>query len=197
MVGGVLEIKIHPAELRHVPRRVSTFIQNPELLAKVRTTATTVKRWGEQAIARDEEKKLELALLYIKEDVERLRSLQSDESTAPVVVTAQAQQLTHSLAIAETSLRAVSVDTVLKMQERSQSSIAIIREALQHLQSQRDAQKEEQKSFADTVAALEEKFTSVVALTGSGSQQSSVAGAQDKNTPQPSPSASPAIPLTF
>lgn len=197
IIGGVLEVRVRPSEISHVPARVSAFVRNPELLATVRTTAVRAKRWVEQAITRSETEKLELALLYIKEDIGRLRTLQEEEDTAPATIAAQTKQLTRSLAAAEGSLRSVPVETVLKMQERSQASVTSIREALQQLQKERDARASAQEEFSATVTALQEKLEAFRAVAGSGSQSSSVAGTKDEASPPTATISPSAIPLRF
>lgn len=196
IIGGVLEVRVHPEELSKVPGRVKTFATNPERLGSLKVTFVDLKRSGEQLLTRDETKKLELTLLYVKEDAEQVNESEEPDEDSPAKSLPAAKLLARSLERAETQLKDAPVETLLKMKEKSQESFSAAEEALAKLQERHEKYEKVREQFASTLETLEASFDSIVAIVGTRNKESDVAGTKDEK-PTPSPTPSEKIPLNF
>jgi len=196
IIGGVLEVQVHPEEISKVPGRVKTFATNPERLGSLKVTFVDLKRSGEQMLTRDDKKKLELTLLYVKQDAEQVNESEEPDEDSPAKALPAAQLLAKSLNRAEAQLESADVETLLAMKEKSQESFSEAEEALSKLQERREKYEEVREQFASTVGTLEKSFDNIVAIVGSKNKESAVAGAKDEvSSPSPTPTAT--IPLKF
>src|SRR5688572_18231036 len=93
VIGGVVEFKVHPDRIGQLPATLMGYVQEPSNIAGWGTTFTDLKRRGEQLFVRDEEKRFELSLGYIKTDAEALQEHIKDTGEYGEQALARAQLL--------------------------------------------------------------------------------------------------------
>ena len=198
VIGGVLEVKVHPEQLSQVPGRVMTFVGKPETASMARALVTDLKRRGEQLIIRDEAKRTELALLYVEQDAKRLDELTKEETTGAEVVLPQAELLQKSMLRLQAQLDKAPVDTLVTLRTKSRETLETAQHVLGTLEKQRERYAVLQERFATVTEAIK---ASLAALGKSGGE-AEVAGTRDEaeatTTPKPSAESNiNAIPLNF
>lgn len=95
---GVLEVKIHPDKLGQLPGTALSFLDRQDLGEQIRVGTIRVKRSLElQFLAREDERKAELALMYLETDTQRLSEIIKDKANTPQLLVPQIQLLTGSI----------------------------------------------------------------------------------------------------
>lgn len=192
IVGGVLEVKVHPDRIAQVPSRVIGFATQPSTQARARVLFTDLKRRGEQLIVRDENKRTKLALLYVSQDAAKLREMISSADAA--VLLPQAELLADSVTRAKDQLGSASLETVSSLKEESREAIGAAEEMFLALQKEQARYESVQDKFSAITAKIGESLATL-----KPERDSDVAGTQDK--PEPTPTREEpqfnAIPLNF
>ncbi len=196
IIGGVLEVKVHPEELSKTPGRVLALVTRPETVARARATFTDFKRRAEQAVTKDEQKRLQLSLGYVKSDAERLQQLSAEKYANGQIILPQAELLDKSVQRLKEQMGKAPIETLLAVKNNSRDSLARAEEALKKLQEQRDKYEALKDRLTSVTKSLEASFKELFASSGRPIKEGEVAGLQDM---KPSPSATPTktIPLNF
>lgn len=189
MFGGVLEIKVHPEKISGVPDKISALIKDKGALEKGRVYITHLKRRGEQFIIQDQEKRLELALLYVSTDAARLRELLNKSENSPENFLPRAELLIASLEQVRMRAEETPVEVVASLKQESAKSFQLARQALGQLQELHNEYTNIQEEFARLTESLEKQIGDL-GLEEQSEEKESVAGAKDE------PEASK-IPLKF
>lgn len=191
IIGGVLEVKVHPDRITQVPGQVISFATQPTTQARARVLFTDLKRRGEQLIIKDESKRTKLALLYVSQDAAKLQEMMSSADAAALLP--QAELLANSITRMNKQLDTASLETVASLKDESREALAAAQETLLVLQKEKERYQSVQEKFAAVTAKIGESLGGLKPV-----QSGDVAGAQDE--PSPTPSDEPqfnAIPLHF
>lgn len=181
IIGGVLEVTIHPERLAEVPSRVIGFISEPSTQARARTLLTDLKRRGEQLIIKDEEKRTKLALLYVTQDAAKLQEQVAEGD--PATLLPQAELLAKSLQRAKTQLDSASIETLSSLREESRDAIGTAEATLQTLRQEHARYESIQEKFVSITTAIGENLAAL--RPSNGVIEPDVAGIQDEPTPVP------------
>lgn len=193
IVGGVLEVQVHPERLGQVPGKVISYVTQPSTQARARVLLTDLKRRGEQLLIKDEAKRTRLALLYVTQDAARLQEQLA--SGDPAQLLPQADLLADSIAGATTKLDRASLETISALKDESREAISAAQESLEALQREQEKYQSVQEKFAAVTAAIREHLEAL----RPGSLKPDVAGVKDEPPPTP-PGDEPqinAVPLNF
>lgn len=182
---GVIEIKVHADRLGEVPGRVMQFINQPSTWEKARVLFTRVKRWGEQVLVKDADKKLEVSLVYVKDDAERLNRLVEKYKDTPEAVLPQAELLVDSMKALQKESAAVSLETIMQFQEKSREVFSAATESLEHIKHIESVYEAIRDRLSETSSTLEQQLKDFVLPKN-----------DTIKTPTPSPKPS-VIPLRF
>jgi hypothetical protein len=185
IIGGVLEIKIHPDQLAAAPGRVLGFVTDKGTIEKARTLGVKLKRQTEQAVTKDDTQKFTLALGYMQSDADRLQDL-TDEGGEAETVVPQAQLLSESVERVRSQGEKVSVDTLTSQHDISREAFAKAQASLARLDELRSAHADLQAQFERITTALHNSL-----------QTGAVAGAKDTVTATPTAAPVKAVPLSF
>lgn len=192
IIGGVLEVKVHPERIAQVPGQVISFATQPTTQARARVLFTDLKRRGEQLIIKDESKRTKLTLLYVSQDSAKLQEMMSSADSSALLP--QAELLADSITRMNKQLDAASLETVASLKEESREALASAQETLLALQKEKERYEGIQEKFSAVTAQIGESLGGLKPV-----QPGDVAGVQDKLTPTP-PGDEPqfnAIPLNF
>lgn len=188
-LSGVLEIKVRPEKVSGIPGQLSSIVKDKSILEKGMVYATGLKRRGEQFIIQDQEKRLELALLYVSTDAARLRELLNKSANPPETFLPRAELLIASLEQVRTRAEETPVAVVASLRKESAKSFQSARQALGQLQELHQEYTNIQEEFARLTESLEKQIGDLSPEEQS-EEKESVAGAKDE------PEASK-IPLKF
>lgn len=177
LLGGAVEVKIHPEKLASVPAAIAKSAKEGGLLTATKTKATISKRTVEQYVLDSEKQKFEVALQYVKEDSEKLNKLIEGEGSwdSDKVVT-QATLLEDSLERIDEQSQEVPMDTLAEFKDKSEESLKTAQATLAKLeefQNEYEDAKEKLASITQTLKDQLEKFD----LTP---EDADIAGAQDE-----------------
>lgn len=199
LIGGVIELKIHPDQIRHIPARLFSYVQEPTTVARASTALTDLKRRGEQLIVRDTEKRFELSLGYVKADAEALQKLIAEEGDKGEQALARADLLANSMDRVERQLGDVPVEVLTKFKDTTRESFAQAEASLKSLNEKREAYAALEERFGVITKRLGEQLSSLFAATGKGSEDGDVAGttSEEPAAGEASPEPINAIPLNF
>lgn len=200
VIGGVVEFKVHPDRIGQLPATLMGYVQEPSNLAGWGMTFTNLKRQGEQLFVRDEEKRFELSLGYVKTDAEALQEHIKDTGEHGEQALARAQLLAKSMSRVEEQLNDVPVDVLTKFKDTTRESFTLAESSLKSLKEKREAYAALEQRFGTVTEALEEQLAKLFTVAGGGSkEEGEVAGAKDepKSTPTSTQSEIKAVPLNF
>lgn len=196
ILGDVVEVSVHRERLGGLPARLSAHVSDAGTWEQMRALGIDLKRRGEQALASDERRKMELALLYVKTDAERLAALIEKKGEADAIAP-QAKLLVKSLERARQAGGTVAIDVVADVRDQSREAFGLARASLEHLQTLGEEYASAREQLRAVAAALTEQLQGVeLADQVPGGE---VAGTSRAASPAPSPAPgdSVAIPLNF
>lgn len=189
VIGGVVEIKLHPEQLLQVPARVQHVVTDPTIRETVLVQAVRGKRWAEQWILKDEAKQREVARQNVITDAKRLRDVGEKYGLSqPSAVVPQADLLRASITRVEKLEGATALIEV--------AQAADLKATLEAARTWVTALAKDTATREVVLGQLESLVTNLAAYTRGA--VSSVAGVTDEapSSPAPSPSTS-VIPLSF
>lgn len=192
VMGGVLEVKVHPERFSQVPGAVVAYVSQPSTQAQARVLFTNLKRRGEQLIIKDEEKKTKLALLYVSQDAARLEEILGSADADTLLP--QAELLADSIKRVKDQLDAASLETVGALKDDSREAISAAEKTFQLLQGEHARYQAVQEKFATITSAIGDSLAALRPNSTGG-----VAGTQD-NAPESTNTDEPqinAVPLNF
>ncbi len=189
IVSGVVEVRIHPDRIANVPAALTAATKDQTLVERGRRQLIALKRSGEQLIVRDQAKRLELAILYVKEDAKRLQSLLTAHKDNSRYLLPQAELLLASIEQVRTQAQEAPVKVVADLKEESREAFTLAYQAYADIKELREEYAALQKEFARLTSSLEEQ---IGALT-TQDKEGSVAGTKEESK-QSQPSK---IPLKF
>lgn len=185
VMTGMIEITLHTDRLGQVPGKIQQFVTQPGTWEKARVLFARGKRAIEQMMAKDPQRKLELTLLYVKEDAGRLNDLIEKKPDTPEAIVPQAELLVDSMkALQEKSAKA-SLETITQLQDKSREAFTAATQALEHLKTVHSAYEAIRERLTSTTKTLEEQIKEFV-----------LPKASTIVSPKPTPSPTP-IPLRF
>ena len=199
--SGVIEIKVFPSRIVEAPKRIKETVFDKSFIARSRVLGVNLKRTGEQLLVRDEEKKIDLVLLYVQLDAERLSKL-VDEQADINQLTIEGTLLAKSLERVRDVTKTAPEDTLDAIKDEATKTMTSAQEALALLSKQAEQLKESQEQFSNLIKAIDEQISRLGEAeyfdTGT------VKSATDKadQTPAKTPAASPnsdteEVPLSF
>lgn len=154
---GVIEVKLHPKKITDIPRQATSLIKNKSAFEKARAYLVGLKRRGEQFIIQDKEKRLELALLYVKKDAARLNDLIKNEQAAASLLPA-ADTLINSLDQVRVNAEKAPVDVVASLKKDSQQAFTSAQKALGNLKELHEEYETIHEEFTRLTKALEQQI---------------------------------------
>ncbi|MEX1997862.1 MAG: hypothetical protein WEA04_04285 [Candidatus Andersenbacteria bacterium] len=187
---GVLEVAVHPERLAGAPTALLNLARQPETLARLKLQATEWKREAERFIIRDEEERMKIAVMYVKEDAEALQQLLDSENPPAQELLGRARLLDDSAKQMQQQLEVMPVELLVAMRTPVREARAAVQTVLQELESKRDHYAVIQEQFALITESLQAQGRD---LSEEIAPEADVAGTSDESTP----AASPAIPLNF
>lgn len=155
--SGVLEVKIHPDKIAGLSKNTLKFSKDQSVLEKGRAFFIKLKRRGEQFIIRDKEKRLELALLYVEKDAERLNDLIKEDKDAAYLLPAS-QALIESLNLVRSTAEDAPVDVVASLKTKSQDAFSSAQETLGELKDIHEQYEAIQTEFTRLTESLEKQI---------------------------------------
>lgn len=190
MATGVLEVRVHQDRLSQVPSLLRNAIGNRSLVEQGRSYAVWLKRTGEQLIISDPNKKMDVALLYVRIDAARLDKLLAEHAAEPAVVIPQAKLLLQSLERVRSLTAEATPDSVVGLEQEAKETLASAAAVLSKLQVVKEAYEKLAVQFAGLVERIQQQLTTL--------DTENTPTSTPTITPVPSSSpGTPAIPLTF
>ena len=157
IVGGVLEVKVHPDKIAGLSGNTMKIFKDQSILEKSRAIFIEFKRRGEQFIIRDKEKRLELALLYVEKDAERLNDLIKENKDAAHLLPAS-ETLINSLNLVRSTAEDAPVEVVASLKTKSQDAFSSAQETLGELKDIHEQYDAIQNEFTRLTESLEKQI---------------------------------------
>ncbi len=155
--GGVVEVKVHPDKIAGLSKNTLNIFKDQSVVEKGRAIFIKFKRRGEQFIIRDKEKRLELALLYVEKDAERLNDLIKEDKDASYFLPAS-QALIESLNLVRSTAEDAPVDVVASLKTKSQDAFSSAQETLGELKDIHGQYEAIQNEFTRLTESLEKQI---------------------------------------
>lgn len=175
---GVIEIRFHkPTDVGSVSGAANTIIKEKTTLEKGRAYLISLKRRGELLFIRDKEKRLVLALLYVKNDASRLQELMA-AGTSPESLLPQAELLVSSLNRVRTAAEKAPVEVVASMKQESAAAFAAAQRALSNLREENEEYETIRDEFNRLTVSLEEQI-GALGLPGEAESKNDSTPAED------------------
>lgn len=134
LYGGVLEVKVHPGRLGELPARLAALTKNKAAIEQGRAVITQLKRRGERLLIQDKEKQLELAVLNVQHDAERLQELAASTPGDPAKLLPQAKLLMSSIDAVRVQAQDAPAKAISALKQPSIKAFQSAHEALGSLQ---------------------------------------------------------------
>jgi hypothetical protein len=173
---GIVDIQINKEKIAEVSNNVLEFSKNKTAMEQVRDWGVNTKRNTEQWVIKDEAKKIELALLYVQKDTERLNDFVDDVSQSPDVSLPQAKLLLQSINRVKDLSEELSIETITSTKPSSKEALLVASESLNRILRMNDQYEGLQKKFIAIIQATEKQIGNLGIIT----KTPEVAGAQDK-----------------
>ena len=157
IVSGVLEVKIHPDKISGISKNTLGLFKDQSMIEKSRAFFVKIKRRGEQFIIQDEEKRLELALLYVEKDSERLNRLIKENKDAANLLPSS-QSLITSLNLVRSTAEDAPVEVVASLKDKSQKAFSSAQETLGELKDTHEQYESIQEEFTRLTESLEKQI---------------------------------------
>lgn len=157
IVSGVLEVKIHPDKIAGISKNTLGLFKDQSMIEKSRAFFVKIKRRGEQFIIRDKEKRLELALLYVEKDAERLNTLIKEDKEASYLLPSS-QSLIASLNLVRSTAEEAPVEVVASLKDKSQKAFSSAQETLGELKDIHEQYEAIQEEFTRLTESLEKQI---------------------------------------
>lgn len=188
VVGDVVQVSFDLGKITELPGRLRDVATHPTRSAPARAQLLHLRRSGEQLAIRDEGRKLELAVVYVKTDSERLHQLLKDEATNPSVILTQLELVNKSLIRLEKQLTGASEEARRKVAGALTETLPLVGSVIEKLRvaEERLASQSRIRSLTEGVETKLEAVTEKKEIT--------------KEVSSPTPTAAPAstkIPLSF
>lgn len=164
---GAIEVKLNNDKLASAPLAAKQMATDKTLYQQAGIFATKYKREFEQYLVKDDDKKLELALEYVKTDSESLSKLINNKADAKLLAQ-EAELLSASLEKSKGLMDKVSIDTVANIRDVARGSFTQARSALTAVQDRLAQNKESNGKLEQTVAALEKQVGEIKGFGDAG-----------------------------
>jgi len=158
VVGGVLEITVHPEAAASLPQQITGLVGGASGAESTRAWLTGVKRKGEQWIIQDDSQKLSIATGYIASDADRLLGLMQDKPADASTVLPQAELLLKSIEQARDVIETAEVGAIAEAREDAHSALVAASQALDRLKELEAEQEALHERFNRTTSALTERI---------------------------------------
>jgi len=176
--SGVLEVKIHTDKIAGLSDNTLSIFKDQSVLEKGRALFVKLKRRGEQFIIRDKEKRLELALLYVGKDAERLNDLIKENKDAAYLLPLS-ESLIDSLNLVRATAEDAPVDVVASLKTKSQDAFSSAQKTLGELKDMHEQYEEIQTEFTRLTESLEKQIGDLGITEDENSRE-------EENTEEPS-----------
>jgi hypothetical protein len=167
-LNGVVEISFHPDRLSNISTNLATLTKGGLAPERGKILLTRTNRSIQHLFIHDREKRLELAVLNVNEDAERLSETLEKGVTDAGVLVPQAELLLGSIKYVRTAAEEAPVDTVAELKEESAVAFGKAQQALSQLQALR----EEYAAIGEEFDALTQALEDQVGTLGLESQES-------------------------
>jgi hypothetical protein len=97
VLTGAIEVKVNMNRLMALPREGARLVEDGSFLEQGRVYGTKIKRSLEQSFVKDDHRRAEMALLYVKSDIARVNELLEKYPDQPSKVLPQLGLLTESV----------------------------------------------------------------------------------------------------
>lgn len=154
IMTDVVEVSFHADKYKNIPALAGSLIKDKATIERGRAAVVGAKRRVELFMTQDKEKRLALALLYVKADAKRLKELTQGDLNVAVILP-PARLLVASIDRVRSISEEAPADVVAKMKRNSEESFSLAREALSGLQSQHEQFEELYKDFSRLSATLD------------------------------------------
>jgi len=195
LLTGIVELKVNKEKFFILPDITSSVLREKSAYEQGRSYAVSLKRRAEQLVVQNKEKRLVLALLYVKSDAARLEELieKNADSQQAAILLPQAELLISSIDRVRRTAEKAPVAVIADLKQDSEESFANAQEALRHLQEVHDDYEEIGEEFTRLTESLEDKIgTFDLNRTEEEVAGEKNVGEQDESEPEKS-----AIPLKF
>ncbi len=199
IIGGVVEVKVHPDQLSNVPGQVVKIATDKILQQSIKAKLIALKRDSEQWLIKDEDKRIELAIAYIKIDTENLNRLIAENEDNAKIVVPQAELLLSSIERTAKLASSASVDKLPHVSQAAKTTVTLAYETLAELNVVKDESKMLNKRLVQVTQLLEEYIGNIIPKSNNSSNKTEVAGSKDPETIQsnPQPAVDEKVPLSF
>ena len=201
VLGGVIEIRVHPEAIVSLPQRIGELAGNAGAGESARAWVTEVKRSTEQWIVKDDHQKLTIAAGYITSDANRLLGLIAEEPGDPATILPQAELLLDSIERARDIISAADIDAIAEAREDAHAALSSAAGALNKLKELEAEQEalherfqETTQALADRIGTIESESTEEESDTTSDADDSDVSESEE---PTQSEADAAGIPLEF
>lgn len=161
VIGGVLEIKVHPENLSRVPGAIMQYFKDYQIMEQGRVLFIRTKRFVESYIIRDPEQQRKVALAYAKADAERLKQLIEQGKTSPQDLEPQIKLLANSLEKVKTVADNLSGEKLIEFQKEAGDTLKNVQENLAALKKLQAAYEQSRDRFASLAKSLEDGLARV------------------------------------
>ena len=173
LIGGVLEVRIHPDRLAQVPARVTAIVTDKATQESMKVRFTNIKRSAEQWIIKDDAKKMELAIAYINTDATKTSQLISEQQGNPATVVPQAELLVASIERAAELAGSIPADQLAEASSDTKNAFQNAQAALTELQQTQAEYEALQQRFATVTDELQQHIGQL------STEEGEVAGTSD------------------
>lgn len=185
VLGGVIEIRFHPAKIKDLPGAVLAAARDGSLYERSRVQVTALKRQVESWLIKDDQQKLTVALSNVERDSQRLQAL-SEKGAKDSALAAQSSLLEESLNNVTEISQTVSLDDLMSLKDKVATAIGNAQNTLDTIQEWHNRFGRLSDTFATARQALERQIGQLGEVAGTST------------TASPSPETEPSsIPLKF
>jgi septal ring factor EnvC (AmiA/AmiB activator) len=161
IAGGVIQVSFHPDKLSGLTATLSQLTQDQAALIKSKLLLIKAKRAAERLIIQDKEKRLEAAVLNVKEDADRLKNALTGDDRNPAQLLPYAELLLGSIKQVRTTAEEAPVDAVASLKQESTEAFAAAQEALGQLKDLHQEYEAINEEFNRLTDSLEKQIGSL------------------------------------
>ncbi len=153
---NVVEVKFHPEKYTTLLALAKLPGGDRLTMEKGKAAIVTLKRWVELSLIRDDERRLVVTLLYVKDDAQRLKDL-TEQGWEAAELSPAVQQLITSIERVRSTAEKTPAEIVAKQKAESEQSFAVAQQALAALQSKYKQYSEQYNDFVGLTKSLEQQ----------------------------------------
>jgi len=182
IISGIVEVRINKEKLFSLPDITSSVVREKASYEQGRAYAVGLKRRAEQLVVQNKEKRLVLALLYVKSDAARLQELidKNQDSQKATILLPQSELLIASIGLVRRTAEKAPTSVVADLKQESEESFTQAKEALQNLQALHEEYEEIGEEFDRLNKSLADQINELNLEQGTPDQSSEEAPAEEE-----------------